>query len=109
MAPRVALPPGAARWETPNEVAIRYEKTVRAIKDWCRVGLIFSTRLAGGYGGVWVAVAADGVPLDGPRVTDYRAQRSRAARKGALLGAQRSVAVRKARRAEQASRRRASR
>jgi len=105
MAPKVSLPPGAARWESPNEVAFRLGKPVRYIRQLYARGLIAGWHLAGGYGGIWLAVSEDGVVLDGPKVAAYREQRSKSARVGALLGAARSVAVRKAKRAQQSKKR----
>lgn len=107
---RVPLPPGAARWESPNDVAFRLEKPVRYIRELYARGLLAGIHLAGGYGGIWLAVSESGVVLDGPRVAAYREQRSKSARVGALLGAARSVAARKAKRAaQQSKKKRASR
>lgn len=77
------LPPGAECWSIVNDVAIRTGKDVRTIENWCEMGLFHSTKLAGGYGGVWVAVTADGWPVDGPGVAEYQQRRSDSARRRA--------------------------
>jgi hypothetical protein len=73
--PRELLPPGATRWALLNDVAIRTGKAVRTIREWCAAGLLHSTSLVGGYGGVWVAALADGWPVNGPNVESYREHR----------------------------------
>lgn len=78
--PSSLLPPGASRWEVVNEVAIRLKRGVRTIESWCARGLLHSESLAGGYGGVWVAVTAEGWPIKGPNVDAYSAQRSKVCR-----------------------------
>jgi len=71
--------------------------------------LLSTAAWLGVYGGIWLAVSEDGRVLDGPKVSAYREQRSKSARVGAALGAARSVAVRKAKRAAQQPKKRASR
>ncbi|KFE60102.1 hypothetical protein [Hyalangium minutum] len=63
-----------------NEVAIRLQRDVRTVEHWCERGLLHSTALAGGYGGVWVAVTDEGWPVDGPNVKAYSETRSEACR-----------------------------
>jgi hypothetical protein len=94
--PLSALPQGAARWEIVNEVAIRTGKDVRTIESWCEKGLFHSIDLAGGYGGVWVAVTADGWPVNGPGVAAYRQRRSEAARlRAAAIAAKRRTSTKR--------------
>jgi hypothetical protein len=79
--PASLLPAGAARWEIVNEVSIRLGRDLRTVESWCEKGLLHSLSLAGGYGGLWVAVTGEGWPLDGPRVQAYREHRSELCRK----------------------------
>ena len=74
--PLSLLPPLAAKWDVVNEVAIRLGRDVRTVESWCEKGLLHTLKLAGGYGGIWVAVTADGWPLDGPNVSAYSERRS---------------------------------
>ena len=74
--PASLLPAGAGRWEVVNEVAIRLGRDVRTVESWCEKGLLCCEALAGGYGGVWVAVTAEGWPINGPKVQSYRQHRS---------------------------------
>lgn len=78
--PASDLPPGATAWALVNNVAMRTGKKVRTIESWCEKGLLHSITLAGGYGGVWVAIRADGWPVDGPNVKGYQDKRSDSAR-----------------------------
>ena len=102
--PVFALPPGAKRWDSANNVAIRTGKSVRTIESWCAKGLLHSASLAGSYGGLWVAVVEDGWPLNGPGVEAYRKQRSASARVGGVKGAAASAAARAARKARRTPR-----
>lgn len=90
-----------------NEVAIRIKRDVRTIEHWCERGLLHSTALAGGYGGVWVAVTDEGWPMDGPNVEAYSETRSEvcrqreASRKAARENPEPAESTKKARRRKQ--------
>jgi hypothetical protein len=92
--PLSLLPPGAARWDVVNEVAIRLGRDVRTILSLCRKGLLHSYSMAGGYLGIWVAVTVEGAPVDGPKVESYREHRSNVSRqREARLRAAREAAA----------------
>lgn len=93
--PASRLPSGASSWILLEELAKVLQKEVRTIRLWCSRQLVYCEALAGGIGGVWIAVADGYWPIPNPAGVDaYRKRRSASARVGSLKGTPAAIAAR---------------